>query len=190
MQEEIEFVGFGKITRDNPFFVTITEKINGTNGCIVIKDGSIVKVQSRRRFITPLDDNAGFAKWVYSNKEELETMGDGNHFGEWAGPKIQKNPLNLVEKTFFLFNTTRWNEDNQNIPKCCCVVPVLFTGELQPGSVSGWLDRLEDYASEGATPEGIVIYYHAFNTYTKHTIIHPNGKWEENGQFVHEGDKR
>jgi len=173
---EIEFKAWPKIGRDNPFKVTITEKIDGTNSCIVIQDNQIVGVQSRKRFITPEDDNFGFAQWVKDNTKGLLTLGDGYHYGEWAGPGIQKNPHGLNEKTLFLFNTFRWNPDNPSRPECCSVVPILYQGELSPVTIQSLLDKLQDDA-DGTTPEGVVCYYHAFRRYTKHTIIAPNGKW-------------
>ena len=172
-----EFKAFEKIPRENPFNVTVTEKINGTNACIVIQDGEIVGVQSRKRFITPEDDNYGFATWVDQNREQLLTMGDGYHYGEWAGLGIQKNPHNLPEKKLFLFNTFRWNPNNPNLPECCDVVPVLYEGTLYLDTIPRLLDELKDNAKENEDPEGIVVYYHAFRKYTKHTIKTPNGKW-------------
>ena len=174
---DVEFKAWEKIPRENPFTVTISEKINGTNACIIISDGSIVGVQSRKRLITPEDDNFGFASWVVQHSDELLSLGDGYHYGEWAGPGIQKNPHALSEKTFFLFNTFRWNPDNPNRPACCSVVPVLFCGELSEDEIPYLLTILEADATEGQTPEGVVVYYHAFRKYTKHTIKSPNGKW-------------
>ena len=171
---DLEFKKWEKIPRENPFTVTISEKIDGTNACIVIVDGSIAAVQSRKRFITPEDDNYGFALWVEENKDDLASLGDGHHYGEWAGEGIQKNPLQLEGKHFFLFNTFRWNENNPNRPKCCSVVPVLFQGELLPETIP---DLLTFMASDTVTHEGVVAYYHAFRKYTKHTIKSPNGKW-------------
>lgn len=170
----VEFKAWEKIPRENPFTVTITEKIDGTNACVIINDGNIAGVQSRKRFITTEDDNYGFAKWVEDNKTELITMGDGYHYGEWAGPGIQKNPLKLDKKHFFLFNTLRWNENNHNRPNCCDVVPVLYHGELKPDTIPELLEVMKE---DGVTREGVIVYYHAFRKYTKHTIKSPNGKW-------------
>jgi hypothetical protein len=175
--DKVEFKPWPKIPRENPFTVTITEKLNGTNACILIKDNEIVGVQSRKRFITPEDDNYGFAKWVEEHSEDLSQLGEGYHYGEWAGLGIQKNPHNLKEKQFFLFNTFRWNENNPNQPDCCSVVPILYQGELQADTIDILLTDLKDNSSEEVTPEGVVVYYHAFRKYTKHTIISPNGKW-------------
>lgn len=173
----IEFKPFEKIPRHNPFEVTITEKINGTNGCIVIQNKELVAIQSRKKFITPKDDNYGFASWVIKNKEQLLSLEDGYHYGEWAGPGIQKNPHNLKNKKFFLFNTFRWNENNLNKPACCDVVPVMFNGLIKPDTISLMLEQLIKNSTPEVTPEGIVVYYHTFRKYTKHTIISPNGKW-------------
>lgn len=173
----VEFKAWPKIGRDNPFSVTITEKMDGTNACIIIQDGEIVGVQSRKRLITPEDDNYGFAGWVDRNSEDLLELGDGYHYGEWAGLGIQKNPHALTEKKLFLFNTFRWNLDNPNRPKCCEVVPILFQGVLTHGKIHELLEELTNKASPEQTPEGLIVYYHAFKSYTKHTIKSPNGKW-------------
>lgn len=176
--EAVEFKKWPKIGREDPFDVTITEKIDGTNACIIIQDGEIVGVQSRKRIINPESDHFGFAAWAHENKAELLTMGDGYHYGEWAGPGIQKNPHALAERQFFLFNTLRWNDKNPNRPNCCSVVPVVFIGKLEPNTIEGVLDGLKDRATPEQTPEGCVVYYHAFSAYTKHTIIAPKGKWQ------------
>jgi len=173
--EGVEFKAWPKITRENPFSVTVTEKIDGTNACIIINDGNIVGVQSRKRFITVHDDNYGFAAWVEDNKAELLGLGDGYHYGEWAGLGIQKNPLGLDRKRLFLFNTYRWNINNPNLPSCCDVVPVLFQGELKPDTIPLLLAGME--LEIPLVREGVVVYYHVFRKYTKHTVKSPNGKW-------------
>jgi hypothetical protein len=177
---DIEFKPWPKIGRKSPFEVTITEKLNGTNACIVLQDGKIAGVQSRNRFITPDNDNFGFASWVAANEEDLLTLGDGYHYGEWTGPGIQKNPHALEEKGFYLFNSFRWRDGRQQRPECCNVVPVMYEGTLKHETIDLCLNDLEDKASPDQTPEGIVVFYHAFKMYTKHTLIAPDGKWREN----------
>lgn len=54
---------------------------------------------SRTRWITPEDDNYGFAKWANENKEELLKLGIGQHFGEWWGSGIQRG-----------YNLQRWKK--------------------------------------------------------------------------------
>ncbi len=175
----VQFKAWEKIPRENPFNVTITEKMDGTNACIIISDGEIVGVQSRNRLITPEDDNYGFAQWVSDSKDDLLGLGDGYHYGEWAGLGIQKNPHDIPVKKFFLFNTFRWNENNPNRPACCDVVPVLFQGQLSPEVIPDLLAKLSESAGENQSPEGVIVYYHAFRKYTKHTIKSPNGKWHK-----------
>lgn len=66
-----EFVKFNSIKRRCNEEVIITEKIDGTNACIIVENGKIVGVQSRSRIITIDDDNAGFAKFAYDNEDKL-----------------------------------------------------------------------------------------------------------------------
>ena len=175
---EIEFKSWGKIKRDNPLNVTITEKIDGTNACVIIQDNEVVGAQSRKRLITKDDDNYGFAQWAEDNSSDLIRLGDGYHYGEWAGVGIQKNPHKLDKKELFLFNTFRWNENNLNLPICCNVVPVLFSGLLEIITIDNVMRDLLDKAdAQGYTAEGIVIYSHAFRQYTKQTFKHSKGKW-------------
>ena len=101
---EIEFKSFGKIPRLSRDIV-ITEKIDGTNGQIYI-DGDTIMAGSRNRWITPQDDNHGFAAWVSANREQLMALGNGRHFGEWWGAGIQDG-YGQTEKFFSLFNTRR-----------------------------------------------------------------------------------
>ena len=178
MENEELFKAWPKISRiGENLTVTITEKIDGTNACIIISDGEIVGVQSRNRLITPESDNAGFARWVRENEEELKGLGDGYHYGEWAGPSIQQNPLKLEEKAFFLFNTFRWGPHNPP-PTICKVVPVLNADvEYSPGLISDVmrdLKVLRDYE-----PEGIIVYFHVFRTNVKVTYKNSQGKWNK-----------
>jgi hypothetical protein len=121
----MEFKAWPKITRfENRRPPVFTEKIDGTNACIVIGDNGEFACQSRTRFITPEDDNFGFARWAYAHMDELLTMGPGHHYGEWWGQGIQRG-YDLTEKRFSLFNTRRWGEFNPNTPKCVHVVPFM-----------------------------------------------------------------
>lgn len=178
VSEELEFQPWPKIGRVSPFKVTVSEKMDGTNACIIIKDAIIIAVQSRKQFITPEADNFNFALWVKDNSTDLLKLGEGHHYGEWVGPGIQKNPHQLKEKTFFLFNTARWNPDNPNRPDCCKTVPVLFQGTLEAHTIPELLKDLTFNAiGTNIRPEGVVCYYASFKKYTKHTIKSPNGKW-------------
>ena len=209
------FPKMGRLTRD----CVITEKIDGTNAQIVITPvedyaGGIVipsgfpkdpmrvsafwiVAGSRTRYITPQDDNFGFAAWVRDNAEELVQLGPGQHFGEWWGGKIQRG-YGLKERQFSLFNTGRWADRNGHAevhepdyethqaqhferfagqewaPACCRVVPVLYRGLFGEGAANGALHRLKTYGSMAApgfmNPEGIVIYHTAVGTMFKKTL--------------------
>lgn len=169
-----EFASFSKIPRLNREIV-ITEKIDGTNAQVCItKDGGFL-VGSRNRWITPEDDNAGFARWAYEHKEELMELGTGSHYGEWWGQGIQRK-YGLEEKRFSLFNTSRWLDNLQ--PSCCHVVPVLYEGIFSEEKINLCLGFLEEAGSLAAPgfmkPEGIVIYHTALGGYFKVTLENDN----------------
>jgi len=161
----IEFKAWPKIPRIENEKVTFTEKIDGTNACIIIEGEGKFGVQSRTRLITPEDDNYGFAKWAYKNKEELLKLGEGHHYGEWWGKGIQRG-YGKEEKYFSLFNVLRWNEDNLNLPKCCKVVP-----KIEADTIEEAKKVLLDYGSFAAPGwmkvEGIVMFNHLSRTMYK-----------------------
>jgi hypothetical protein len=172
----VEFKGWPKIARDRGNTITITEKIDGTNACVIIRDGVLVGMQSRNRLIKPGDDNMGFAFWAHENAEALTTLGDGYHYGEWAGPGIQKNPHMLEQKQFFLFNTFR---PVDTLPPCVKQVPVLYNGPSSAEVVDAVMADLWAYASAAKyIPEGIIIYNHDSRTYLKKTFANTGGKWQ------------
>jgi hypothetical protein len=132
MMDFQEFPKIARLSRE----VIVTEKIDGTNGCILIKEldgcpetdpmcvyqneGLALFCGSRTRWITPACDNHGFAAWAYSHAEELMSgLGPGRHFGEWWGAGIQRGyGLPKGEKRFSLFNVIRWcrhDEEPQRI---------------------------------------------------------------------------
>ena len=128
--EDINFQGFPKMARYSRD-VIVTEKIDGTNGQIFIGGDGEFLVGSRTRWITPENDNHGFAKWAYANKEKLiEKLGVGRHFGEWFGNGIQRGyGLPNGDKRFYLFNTSRWAGVEFGIPEMG-VVPILWQGKM------------------------------------------------------------
>ncbi len=167
----VEFREFQKIPRLNRE-VVITEKIDGTNACVVIDEWGGIKAQSRSRFISRIDDNYGFAKWVEGNATELEKLGVGYHYGEWWGQGINRG-YGLTEKRFSLFNVTRWAESR---PECCHVVPVIMRGTASQGfSVAipamAMLRAGGSLAAPGfMKPEGIVAFHTQGNLLFKATL--------------------
>lgn len=153
----MEFKPWPKITRvekrRTPIF---TEKIDGTNACIVIGEMGEFLCQSRSQFITPEKDNYGFASWAYQNKEILYSLGPGYHYGEWWGLGIQRG-YNLNEKKFSLFNTRRWGAHNPNTPSICSVVPILPVSTIE--EAKQFLLSNGSMAAPGwSKPEGAVMY--------------------------------
>lgn len=167
----IPFTPFPKIPRLKRNIV-VTEKIDGTNASILVpEDGGPLLVGSRNRWITPEDDNYGFARWVKEREEILrEGLGFGHHFGEWWGHGIQRR-YGLTEKRFSLFNTGRWSNDT---PAPCHVVPVLYHGAWSQEAIDECLARLAKNGSVAAPgfmkPEGVVVFHIASQSLYKVTL--------------------
>ncbi len=176
---EPDFVPFPKLPRLARKCL-ITEKLDGTNAQVFIsEDLKEVRAGSRTRWITPLADNYGFAKWVEANRECLLQLGPGRHFGEWWGQGIQRG-YGLTEKRFSLFNAERWQSSR---PECCYCVPVLYRGPFSTEIVEASLKGLELHGSQAApgftNPEGIVVWHEASRSMFKQTINkdeEPKGK--------------
>lgn len=166
----MDFEGFQKIARLSRGCV-ITEKIDGTNAAILIGEDGEMRAQSRTRFITPQDDNFGFAKWVESNRDELLRLGPGRHFGEWWGAGIQRG-YGLTEKRFSLFNVSRWTPDQ--LPSCCSVVPVLYSGIFTTFFIEDTLQKLTEHGSVASPgfmkPEGVIVWHEAARIMFKKTL--------------------
>lgn len=155
----MEFKPWPKIVRvENRRAPIFTEKIDGTNACIVISedDHNEMRFQSRTRFITPSDDNFGFAKWGMENYPELLKLGPGYHFGEWWGLGIQRG-YNQTRKQFSLFNTRRWGKHNPNTPSCVSVVPILPVTTVEQAR-EYLLNNGSIVAPGFMNPEGAVMY--------------------------------
>lgn len=186
-----EFVGFpkmGRLSRE----VVISEKIDGTNAQILITEEGSLFTGSRTRWITPQEDNHGFAKWVEDNKEDILKLGPGRHFGEWWGSGINRGyNLTKGEKRFSLFNVIRWclhdaepkriitqdpriEKYQEPLPKCCGLVPELYRGLFDTQKIEEVLQELKNngsYASKGfMNPEGIIVFHTAGNVGFKKTI--------------------
>lgn len=168
--------------------ITITEKIDGTNGLICIeRDGDDidgpwvmrVRAGSRNRWLTLSDDNYGFARWVHENADTLiADLGEGLHYGEWWGSGIQRGyGLTNGEKRFSLFNTHRWGipEMADFTTPSLTVVPTMYGN--WPNSdiaIQVALDTLRtqgSFASKGfMNPEGVVIWHQQARRYEKVTL--------------------
>lgn len=151
----------------------VTEKIDGTNGTVLVLEDGRVIAGSRTRWITPEQDNHGFAAWVRDHAEELRAgLGVGMHRGEWWGQGIQRK-YGQDRKRFSLFNTSKW-ADAAVRPACCDCVPILYTGPFDTDEILRTLDHLKENGSVAAPgfmqPEGVVIYHIAGRLFFKKTI--------------------
>lgn len=191
MKPEADFIEFPKMARLSRE-VIITEKIDGTNAQICITEDGQFLIGSRTRWITPQDDNHGFAGWAMAHKDELMSLGVGRHFGEWWGSGIQRGyGLPKGEKRWSLFNVSRWclhGEEPQHIqtqdprivkmqdilPPCCHLVPLLRRGTFSTEMAESALHELRERGSLAAPgfmkPEGIVVFHVAGNVGFKKTI--------------------
>jgi hypothetical protein len=191
MQKELDFQGFPKVARLNRD-VIITEKIDGTNAQVLITEDGDMLIGSRTRWITPQDDNHGFARWAEGNKNQLLKLGPGRHFGEWWGSGIQRG-YGLVkgEKRFSLFNVARWAlygtepkrimtadpriEKYQDVlPEGLFLVPELYRGNFSSYVIDDVVSLMRingSYASPGFDrPEGIVVFHTVANVGFKQTL--------------------
>lgn len=177
----MKFIPFDKIPRMNRDIV-VTEKIDGTNASILIEDATMIEDESlitevvdgwallagsRNRFITPTDDNYGFAAWVKENAADLVQLGSGQHFGEWWGSGIQRR-YGLDHRRFSLFNVKRWYDfenSTQLAPDCCDVVPTMYMGPFSQEAINRCVEDLKNngsYAALGySDPEGVIVYHTA-----------------------------
>lgn len=203
----IEFSAFPKMARYSRT-VWVSEKIDGTNAQVLIVQhipeeiGTTVPIArvgdlllyagSRTRFITPDDDNFGFAGWVRDHAEELVVLGEGRHFGEWWGSGIQRNyGLPKGERRFSLFNFIRWckhgetpqrietgdprqEKYQQVLPPCVGLVPVLWKGNFDDLNLPEIMRKLREGGSVAqpgyANPEGVCVFHAASNTGFKKTF--------------------
>jgi hypothetical protein len=183
---------------------TITEKLDGTNAAVAVRRAAnlpdaqrgesigvrvgdewwAVFAQSRNRIITPGNDNAGFAGWVWSNAHALvEALGEGLHYGEWWGSKVGRK-YGLDHKRFSLFNTDKHVDLDEVIGGVPVrPVPVLYRGPFSTVEVSTVLGELAirgSVAAPGfADPEGLCVFHHASRQVFKVTLDKQDaGKWE------------
>lgn len=192
--DDISFVPYPKtprLFRD----IVVTEKIDGTNAQIVINansDPEYIMAGSRNRWITPEQDNHGFADWVWENRVQLtEILGPGRHFGEWWGSGIQRR-YGLDEKRFSLFNVLRWGQHHTKetrIGGLFYTVPILYSGVFSEEALGMVRDDLEingSKANEGFfNPEGYIVYHKAGNhTYKVLLDNDEKSKEEVNSQIV------
>ena len=175
--------------------ITITEKIDGTNGAVIVAEDGSVAAQSRKRIITPDEDHHGFAAWVYDNAGGLaDALGPGHHYGEWWGSGINRGyKWANGEKFFSLFNTRRWRPQMDKLSQVDAldIVPILYEGPYTDWAIPATLERLRhdgsriDYLDwdsdfeEKYPAEGICIFFDNANQVFKVTLENDDAKCDE-----------
>jgi hypothetical protein len=162
---EFEFRPWPKTPRLKRSMI-VTEKIDGTNACVIVTEDGRVGAQSRNRIITPESDNAGFARWVYANAGSLrDVLGVGYHYGEWWGSGIQRAyGLKNGDKRFSLFNVERWQSRLDDVLSVdgMDVVPLLYRGDFTTDRVASVIEDLHENGSMAMPgfmrPEGVIVY--------------------------------
>ena len=163
------FQAFRKIPRLNRD-ICITEKIDGTNAQVVVTECGKLLVGKRSGYMTPQNDNHGFARWCEEHKEELLKLPVGRHYGEWWGKGVQRG-YGVEDKRFTLFNASL---DRSTLPACVSVVPVLYDGPFSADAITRCLEQLRSSGSVIAPgflkPEGIVVYHKTSGNFYKVTL--------------------
>ena len=168
----MDFKEFPKIEKLTSVNMLITLKIHGTNASIAIydetqEDGSIVrklKTGSRTKWVTPDNDNYGFARFVQERKDEfIEKLGLGVHYGEFYGLGINSGE-GMKTKQLALFDVNRYNNKEtgiQSLPPQVITVPVLYQGPFSLEKIEEMMAELKEKGSPLVPgfmrPEGVVV---------------------------------
>lgn len=196
----------------------VTEKIDGTNSCIFITDEpdteplaevaiapddeslelvpAYLYAQSRKRLISPDDDNHGFATWVHTHADVLaQQLSFGRHFGEWWGLGIQRG-YDMVERRFSLFNVKRWDElillERGLADIGVHVVPTLLELDVfDTAAIEEQVQWLRDNGSVAGfgykDPEGVVVRHMDSGQMFKRLLVNddiPKSAFENTGELV------
>jgi len=88
--------------------VMAIEKLHGTNVSIVIIEGQVVEIYNRTERIPIINKGKDYiTKGVLESFKRgyIEFLGDGQHFGELIGEKINKNKYNIKGNLWIPFET-------------------------------------------------------------------------------------
>lgn len=88
--------------------VMAIEKLHGTNVSIIILEGAVLEMYNRTERVPFINKGKSYLTQAVLNAKErgwLEFLGNGQHYGEAVGPKINGNPYNLKEHLWVPFST-------------------------------------------------------------------------------------
>lgn len=138
---------------------TPTEKLDGTNIRVTIRNGEVVRVEKRKNpskiqkkegiidgWYVDADEFAPEDRWIFAAVKEtiVRDWPDGEHACEALGPKIQGNPLGLEKHICVPFNLEIPTFDD---------IPRNFDG------IRAYLMELESHYAPGHLAEGIVFHH-------------------------------
>lgn len=177
MEDLLPHKKWPKIPRLEDLSCLITEKLDGMNAIIGIDKNGNIKPGNRNGWITPDNDNHGFAQFVYDNADELLKLGPGYHYGEWVGRGINRK-YNKTDRALYLFNEYKYH-DLENLPDGVKFVPLIDMFSLgDEFSFDRILESIEQFTTtcngksllDLKTPcEGVIIQF--IGTDTKIKII-------------------
>ena len=181
--------------------VYITEKIDGSNLCILKKDEELYIAQRKNIInfneIEEQKDKLykGLYQWIMDNKEVFNDLHNNSVLcGEWLGMGCLKYSVDEFDKRFYMFakanidenfdlynliydhNLFKYPFQSQEIPKCIGIVPEV--AELNVIPTKEHLDSIyEKYTNKvNRNVEGFVVNYK--NIITKYVRM-KNGKLQE-----------
>jgi len=134
-----------------------TEKLDGTNVRITIRNHTVVRVEKRRNpskiqkakgieepWYVDADQYDATDKWIFdglNHTELLNYIPDGEWSGELMGPNVQGNPLNLPTNRIVFFSLDE--------------APVFENAPVSYEELKAWLPKQQSKYGHGAI-EGIV----------------------------------
>jgi hypothetical protein len=148
-------------------WITVTQKLDGSSCTIVIEDGKIKFVCSRRLSLKETEENSF---WKAARKLDLTKCGRGRYIlqGELCGPGINGNQLKLIEPELYVFQI-RFNDSFYSyidmVFECrntfgCKYVPHIENFNTEDGKITN--EKLQNIADAQVLPsgepaEGIVV---------------------------------
>lgn len=134
-----------------------TEKLDGTNVRITVRNGTAVRVEKRRNpdkiqkhkgieepWYVDADQFSPEDKWIYDGLKntELTSIADGEWSGELIGPNVQGNPLNLPTNRIVFFSLGQ--------------APVFINVPIDFDGLKEWLPKQKSIYGNECSIEGIV----------------------------------
>lgn len=191
--------------------IQLTEKLDGSNLCFFRKEKLYVAQRNNIICFDELEEvkeklYPALYQWIKDNINELEQIHEGSVIcGEWLGMGKVKYTIDKFDKRWYMFAKANIDDDfnlynliyehalfkycfdNQELPKCIGVVPVVCDINVMP--TKDYLDSIyEKYRNkEQRNIEGFVINFN--NNITKYVRM-KNGKIVEYSDTDHKGDNK